>query len=163
MPDFFPDRRRLRHDVPGWVEESSWFFITVNCTERGTEQLTLPSKAESLLNSARFYHEQGRWHLRLFLLMPDHWHAIMALPLRDEKMVQVLRDWKRYTARTLRVQWQDGFFDHRLRNPEEVAAKFDYIQRNPVVLNLIQQTQQWPHQLRYTPEGLITGGTTTLR
>jgi putative transposase len=157
MPDDdLPTRKRLHHDVPHWVEEGSPFFITVNCAERGRPQLTLPQIATPLLEAVRFYHDQHRWHLTLMLLMPDHFHAILSFP-RDTVMAEVMQNWKRYTSRTFGIRWQDGFFDHRLRNDAEETAKHHYIRHNPVRQNLCQRPEDWPHQMRWTPQGLVIG------
>lgn len=155
MSDDLPIHRRLWHDVPHWVEDGAWFFITVNCADRMREQLTLPTVATPLLDAARSYHDQGKWHLGL--LMPDHWHAIMGFP-RGKPMAELVKDWKRYTKRTLGIDWQDGFFDHRLRN-DVVTSKFYFIRRNPVVKGLCETSEDWPHQLRSTPNGWSIGGT----
>jgi putative transposase len=152
-----PNRQRLHHDVPHWVEDGSPFFITVNCSERGREQLTLPKTAAGLLEAVRFYHDQQKWHLTLLLLMPDHFHAILSFP-RSVVMGDLIKSWKRYTARTLGIGWQDGFFDHRLRNDQEANAKHHYIRHNPVRKNLCVSPDDWPHQMRWTPDGLVIGG-----
>lgn len=77
-----------------------------------------PELASRLLDAARRYHELGRWWCELLLLMPDHLHAIAAFP-SEPGMSEVLRNWKRGTARFQHVQWQDGYFDHRLRTEKE--------------------------------------------
>ncbi len=158
MPDDdLPNRKRLHHDVPHWVEDGSLFFITVNCAERGREQLTQPQTANALLDAARFYHDQRKWHITLWLLMPDHFHAILSFP-RDVVMAELFKHWKRYTARQLGIDWQDGFFDHRLRNAQEENAKHHYIRHNPVRKNLCTRPEDWPHQLRWSSDGLVIGG-----
>ena len=157
MSDDLPIRKRLWHDVPHWVEDGAWFFITVNCADRTREQLTLPAIDTPLLDAARFYHDQGKWHIGLMLLMPDHWHAIMGFP-RGKPMDDLFRAWKRYTSRTLGIVWQDGFFDHRLRNDDQVTEKFRYIERNPVVKGLCEKVEDWPHQISPSADGWITGG-----
>ncbi len=158
MPDDdLPNRKRLHHDVPHWVEDGSLFFITVNCAERGREQLTLTQTASALINAARFYHDQRKWHITLWLLMPDHFHAILSFP-RDVVMADLFKHWKRYTARQIGIEWQDGFFDHRLRNAQEENAKHHYIRHNPVRKNLCVRPEDWPHQLRWSSDGLVIGG-----
>ncbi len=157
MPDDLPNRKRLHHDVPHWVEDGSLFFITVNCAERGREQLTLTQTAVALLDAARFYHDQRKWYITLWLLMPDHFHAILSFP-RDVVMADLFKHWKRYTARQLGIDWQDGFFDHRMRNAQEENAKHHYIRHNPVRKNLCERPEDWPHQIRWSSGGLVIGG-----
>ena len=54
--------------------------------ERATLLTTLPL-AESLMEAARFYEERKRWHITVFLLMPDHLHALLAFQ-RDDRAVR---------------------------------------------------------------------------
>jgi REP element-mobilizing transposase RayT len=49
--------------------------------------------------------------------MPDHIHAILSFG-RDETMSGVVGDWKHFHKRSNRIEWQENFFDHRLRNDE---------------------------------------------
>lgn len=51
--------------------------------------------------------------------MPDHIHALVAFP-SDKSMSTVVGSWKRYTTRFLHVKWQVNFFDHRIRNGNEL-------------------------------------------
>jgi REP element-mobilizing transposase RayT len=89
--------------------------------------------------------------------MPDHFHAILSFP-SDVVMADLFKHWKRYTARQLGIDWQDGFFDHRLRNAQEENAKHHYIRHNPVRKNLCERPEDWPHQLRWSSGGLVIGG-----
>ncbi len=158
MPDNeLTNRKHLHHDMPHWVEEGALFFITVNCAERGPKQLTRKDNASALLDAARFYHDQRKWHITLWLLMPDHFHAILSFS-REAAMEDLFKHWKRYTARQLGIVWQDGFFDHRLRNTHEENAKHHYIRHNPVRKELCASPDDWPHQLRWSNGDLLVGG-----
>ena len=87
-----------------------------------------------------------RWHIALFLLMLDHVHALLAFP-RDRSMSRVIGDWKYFHARKNRIEWQEGFFDHRLRDDErgeQLQAKINYIRQNPVVAGLCADAKEWP-------------------
>ena len=157
MPDDeLPNRKRLYHDMPHWVEDGAAFFITMNCAERGRVQLTHATTSAALLEAARFYHDRHKWHITLMLLMPDHLHAIMSFP-RGAVMADLFKSWKRYTARELGIVWQDGFFDHRLRNAPEESAKHHYIRHNPVRKNLCARPEDWTHQMHWTSGGLVMG------
>ena len=152
-----PDRKKLHHDVPHWVEDGALFFVTLNCSERGRDQLIQREVADGLLNAARFYHDQRKWHVALWLVMPDHLHALLSFS-REAVMEDLLKSWKRYTARQLGISWQDGFFDHRLRNAEEEQAKHHYIRHNPVRKGLCDSPEEWPHQMRWSGKALLVGG-----
>jgi len=91
----FPSK--LHHDVPPWVDPNSLFHIRIRLD--------------------RDYDSKFRWRIALFLLMPDHVHALLAFQ-RDGSMSRIIGDWKHFHARRNRIQWQEGFFDHRLRDDE---------------------------------------------
>ena len=135
--------KKLHHTVPSWVPNGSRFHIRVRVAPGFRHQLTDPAHADFLLKSVVFYHERQRWHATLFLLMPDHLHAILSFP-SQESMSRVIGEWKRYHAKELGIVWQDNFFDHRLRNDAEANLKYDYIRLNPVVKNLCANPDDWP-------------------
>jgi len=45
----FPVRKKLPHTVPQWVDEGSWFFITIKCVPKGKNQLCLPDTGKTVL------------------------------------------------------------------------------------------------------------------
>ena len=135
--------KKLHHTVPSWVPDGSRFHIRIRVAPDFPHLLTDPARAELLLESVIFYHERQRWHATLFLLMPDHIHAILSLP-PQVSMPRVIGDWKRYHAKERGVAWQNNFFDHRLRNDAEADLKYGYIRRNPVVKNFCASPDDWP-------------------
>jgi REP-associated tyrosine transposase len=81
-----------------------------------------------------------------FMLMPDHIHAVLSFE-RDQSMSRVIGDWKRYQTVQHRIDWQEGYFDHRLRDDErgeQFAAKINYIRNNPVAAGLCARAEDWP-------------------
>jgi putative transposase len=120
-----------------------FFFITICCRSRGTNQLCGPTVAPFLFNTVCFRHERGDWFAQLFLLMPDHLHAILAIP-PEHGMEETISNWKQYAARHTGISWQRDFFDHRLRNDESLEEKMDYIRMNPVRRGLAAKPQAWP-------------------
>ena len=139
--------KRLHHELPGWVESGAVFHIRIAINhERQPVALTTPPIAQSIFDSVQMYEEQLRWHIRICLLMPDHLHALVSFA-PEKTMSSVVGDWKRFHARANHVIWQEGFFDHRLRNDEQAEqlnAKADYIRRNPVAAGLCARPEDWP-------------------
>ena len=141
----FPER--LHHTVPHWVEPGALFHIRV-ALDREKEQrvLTDPVLARAILNSVKSYEAKMRWHITLFLLMPDQLHGLLSFA-RDESMSEVVRDWKRFHTRKKAVPWQEGYFDHRLLADErgtQLLAKMNYIRQNPVAAGLCARAEEWP-------------------
>ncbi len=133
---------RLHHQTPGWVQDGSLFHLRLRVEAAQTPPLTAPLLAPALLAAAKRYHDLGHWWCELFLLMPDHAHAIVAFP-PEPGMSEVLRHWKRGTTRFQSVQWQEGYFDHRLRHAAAFAETWHYLRRNPLVKNLCATEADW--------------------
>jgi putative transposase len=142
-----PTRKTLPHDRPSWVSEGAWIFITINCAQRGTNQLCLPEIGDAILASIAFNHERQAWFCRFALLMPDHLHAIIATP-REPGLATTIGRWKHFIAAHHPIEWQPNFFDHRLRTAAELEEKSNYIAMNPVRRALCQKPEDWPWTFR---------------
>ena len=62
-------------------------------------------------------------------------------------MSKIVGDWKHFQSRQYRIVWQEGYFDHRLRDDErgeQLSAKMHYIRQNPVVAGLCARAEDWP-------------------
>jgi putative transposase len=142
---WFPSR--LHHAVPEWVEEGALFHIRIALV-RTKVQATLisPPLGGALIESAKFYEGHHRWFITVFMLMPDHIHALLSFP-RDKSMSRIIGDWKRFQTRQHGIIWQEGYFDHRLRDDErgvQLSEKINYIRQNPVAAGLVAKPEEWP-------------------
>jgi len=135
-------RKTLPHQAPAWVGDGEIFFITICAKNRETQPLTQKGVPEQLLEAAIQYHETGRWWTRLFLIMPDHVHALVAVP-GNEVMRKVVAQWKTITAKITGVEWQKDFFDHRPRDLRALEEKEIYIFENPVRKGLVKTPEEW--------------------
>ena len=99
-----------------------------------------------ILETARRYHVAERWYLQLLLLMPDHLHMLIAID-GDAALSDLIRDFKRITAKKANVRWQRNFFDHRLRHDESEDEKAEYIRQNPRRAGLIGSDAPWPYAM----------------
>ena len=140
-----PRRKPLPHEIPSWVDpQKGIYFISINCDERFTNQLALPDVSKRLFETVHHRQEKLLWWPYLFLLMPDHLHALLSFPPSDKPIKLVVRKWKEWTAKELDIVWQRDFFEHRLRNDESRREKADYILQNPVRKKLVTRSQDWP-------------------
>jgi putative transposase len=137
-------RKRLDHTAHFAGRFGAIYFITICCQQRGWNQLCYDETAAVLVKTARIYHERARWNLNLLLLMPDHLHALVGVD-GQTSLAQLIRDYKRITAKIAGVRWQRNFFDHRLLHDESLAEKFAYICQNPVRAGLVRTEHDWPY------------------
>ena len=143
-----PKRKTLPHAPPLWLPDGATWFITICCDRRELNLLAMEPTASNLLNSALFFHQIGRWFVHLFLLMPDHLHALVGFP-PHEQLARVVRAWKKFQATHYGISWQRDFFDHRLRRDESFEEKASYIRMNPVRAGLVRAPEDWPYLLAF--------------
>jgi REP element-mobilizing transposase RayT len=99
------------------------------------------------------YHHRRIWHVALVVLMPDHLHAILSA-FGSRSLESTVSSWKRLAAKRLKIRWQRGFFDHRLRSESSAQQKWKYVMQNPVRAGFVPTPEEWPY---------VLVGTATLR
>ena len=141
-----PTRKKMVHETPSWIGGVSpeCFFVTICCNPQGRNQLAHDNIWNDLIETVENRNIRKVWQCRLLLAMPDHLHALMLFE-GEKRMKDTIRDWKRWTARGIGIEWQDGFFDHRLRNQDSAQQKHDYILQNPVRAGLCSTPEDWPY------------------
>jgi REP element-mobilizing transposase RayT len=83
-----------------------------------------------------------------YCLMPDHLHLQIS-PIADNLIDQINR-WKSYTTNLLQKFglkgpcWQRSFYDHALRNDEDIKTVAEYIVNNPVRSKLVKNWTDYP-------------------
>ena len=141
-----PERKSLPHDVPLWVDpHREIYFITINCKVRTANQLATEKIAAELFETVRHRQNQRLWWPHIFLLMPDHLHALISFPPAGKTIQSIVSQWKEWTAKTSGIHWQRDFFEHRLRHDESRAVKANYILENPVRKKLVSRPEDWPY------------------
>jgi putative transposase len=112
------------------------------------------------------YHYRGTdYLLHEFVVMPDHFHALITPQTSLEKAVQFIKGGFSYRAKkelgsSLEI-WQKGFQDHRIRDASDLAAHVIYIHDNPVKEHLCERPDEFPYssahagfKLDAVPQGL---------
>ena len=144
MSDSLPIRKTLPHAIPDWVRNDAIFFITINAQDRAGTPLLQNNHPALLWESIQWRMDKGQWWPHLFLIMPDHLHMLVSFSMTPG-MQDVIRNWKHWTSESVGIQWQRGFFDHRIRNVHEYEEKAAYNRMNPVRKGLVVMATDWPH------------------
>ena len=79
--------------------------------------------------------------------MPDHMHLFVRG--RNLDLSRGIRSLKRTLSGVIPANpphWQEGFFDHLVRQDESYARKWEYVRCNPVRAKLVKQAGEWPYQ-----------------
>lgn len=146
------ERGTLPHGIPAWVKSKVAFFLTICCTPRGVNQLCHDAVAKAVWESLEFRQKRGDWNVQLWLLMPDHLHALVRFADHLD-YVKAIASWKAIIAKRTGVRWQRDFFDHRLRSPQSAAEKEAYIRDNPVRRGLVDNAADWKYVWLSQPGG----------
>ena len=99
--------------------------------------------------------------LRAFVVMPDHWHAAVGLLGQwtlPRFMHSIMSHVGSKTAGALRqqgVEWQEGYYDTRIRSLKQLQFVASYILQNPVRKRLVARTEDWDAVSARFP-GLVT-------
>ncbi len=97
-----------------------------------------------------FYHYRGTAYLlHAFVIMPDHFHALITPQTSLEKAVQFIKGGFSYRAKkelgsNMEV-WQKGFQDHRIRDAGDWAVHVSYIHSNPVKERFCERSHEFPY------------------
>jgi D-tyrosyl-tRNA(Tyr) deacylase len=95
-----------------------------------------PAVAAVVTNALRHFDGQ-RYTLGEFVVMPNHVHALVT-PLGEWTLEQILHSWKSFTAHEINhllardgPVWQSEYFDHLVRNEQQLQNLTEYIRQNP--------------------------------
>lgn len=102
----------------------------------------------SVLKKAQLLHP---FHLFAYVIMPDHFHWIMQLPEENPNFSEPMHSIKRNLTWEFKKElgvnqfqlWQRGFWDHVIRDDEDLKQHFDYIHWNPVKHGYVNDPIDW--------------------
>ena len=105
--------------------------------------------AEGICSAFCAYADQEKIHIGSFVVMPDHWHALLATRRGKSisSVMQAINHWiSRQTCEALRrfeCEWQEGFYETRIRSLKQFQFVRNYIEGNPVKAGLISKASEW--------------------
>jgi putative transposase len=101
-------------------------------------------------NSFYFLRNEGRFYLFGYIIMPDHMHLLIALRGKHS-LSQVMHSIKSYTAKEINNTlskdgkiWQDGYYEHTIRDEKDCMVKLRYLLENPVRKGLVEKVEDYP-------------------
>jgi putative transposase len=62
----------------------------------------------------------------------------------DHPMHTIIAAWKGFQTKRLGLEWQNNFFDHRIRDHRKLVEADAYIRLNPVRRGLCVNEADWP-------------------
>jgi putative transposase len=114
-------------------QETRTYLVTaVTAQRRNLFQVT--ATAELLEQTILDYRSQGRFLLHAFVIMPDHFHALIT-PATDvslEKAVQFIKGGFSFRLRRKHDVWMRSFNESQIATEEKFMSCVRYIEENPV-------------------------------
>lgn len=121
------------------------YFITI-CARRPEDRLVQPSVAGAITSALERMERDGDADLVAYTVMPDHVHLLASLTGRLS-LSRLVGKFKALTELAMRagcLQWQENFFDHRLRPEDRTGDYALYVFLNPYRAGLICHDEVWP-------------------
>lgn len=159
-PESRPHHTALRS---GRISVANLVYAVTTCVEGRLKRLVPDphhpngaiERAEIIVSCLRWLHLEGRITCHGYVVMPDHVHIVFALG-HLQTLSGVMGSFGSFTARQLnaldrtkRRFWQSGFYDHAIRNHEDLRAKIDYVLANPVRRGYVLSPEDWPFGMAY--------------
>ncbi len=126
------------------------YFITASTWEKKS-LFQSERMAKLFINVLFSYQNQEKYRLHEFVVMPDHFHALLTpVPhVTLEKSVQFIKGGFSFRARKelglIGEIWQTSFYDHRVRDGDEYFRFRHYIHMNPVRRGLVSSPEEFPY------------------
>jgi putative transposase len=150
--------------------EGGTFFFTVTLADRSRDLLV--RHIECLREAYKYTVDRYPFETVAICILPDHLHVIWSLPNGDLNFPLRLGLIKSRFSRGLpssdlrsRSQiekrdkgiWQRRYWEHTIRNDDDLVRHVDYIHFNPVKHGYVSQVRDWPHSTfhRYVEQGLL--------
>lgn len=146
-----PNYRRLYY--PGGI-----YFFTVNRFDRS--QTMLIDHIEKLRESINDTRQKSPFQIPAMVVLPDHLHMLMAMPSGEADFSSRIRQIKTGFSRRMpdseprsssrkskgeRGIWQRRFWEHLIRDEDDLEQHVNYIHFNPVKHGYVSRPTDWPY------------------
>ena len=139
--------------MPNYIRNKIYggtYFFTI-VTKKRDKFFLEQGNAEVLFKAIKWVQKRKPFELLAYCIMPDHLHLLLSLTEEDDSFSQKIREIKRQTTFNLRkslgipdlVIWQDRFWEHTIRDENDLTNCFNYIHYNPVHHQLVELPEQW--------------------
>ena len=157
--------RYRRADVAGGT-----YFFTVNLADRSSRLLV--EHIDHLRAAVRIVKQRHPFEILAWVVLPEHMHAVWALPRDDRdfsgRWALIKSGFSRAIGRSETVSssragrrergiWQRRYWEHWIRDEHDLQRHVDYVHINPVKHGHVERAADWPHSSihRYIERGWL--------
>ena len=133
------------------------YFFTVTLINRHSNMLT--QYIDLLRESVKSTQQRHPFEIVAWVVLPDHLHAVWQLPMDDCDYSSRWRAIKSHFVRGLKKQdvlvniradgsalvWQRRFWEHTIKNEDDLRRCVDYCYINPVKHGLVKTVADWQY------------------
>ncbi len=126
-------------------QETRSYFVTAFTAER-RRLFQVTDNAELFRQTLFDYRGQGRYLLHAYVIMPDHFHALIT-PASDvslEKAMQFIKGGFSFRLKSKMDVWMRSFNESQVSTKEKFAECVRYIEENPVRARLVDRADAYP-------------------
>ncbi len=136
--------RKHRYSQRGY-----FYFVTTRCFDN--KKLFAKKDAVQIVFDTLDWLEQHKYIECYFaILMPDHLHLVFQL-VGNKTLSEVMKSLKGFAGRKLKHHmgldnpiWQEQFYDHTIREDEDLIEIIKYCLHNPVRAGLVEDPFDYP-------------------
>jgi len=130
--------------------KNGFYFITFCCSKK--QKIFLEKEnAEIVFDSLDWLEKNKYIDLYFCIVMPDHVHLILQL-IGNKVLSEVIKSLKQFTGKKIKQNiglttniWQEGFYDHYIRQDESLLEVVKYSWFNPVRKGLVEDPNEYPY------------------
>ncbi len=153
-------------------QEGRVYFFTVTLKNRQSDLLV--KHIDLIQNAIRDVKSTMTFKTIATVILPDHIHALWQLPIHDSDYSGRWRSIKSQFTFSLNkigyqlirdkrgeyCLWQRRFWEHTIRNDEDLQNHINYIHYNPVKHGLVKRVVDWPYSTfhHYVKKGIYERG-----
>ena len=154
-----------RAQIPG-----ATYFFTVNLANRKLSLLV--DNIELLKEAIRHVKMARPYEIVAMVLLPDHLHAVWTSPSGDadfaSRWALIKAGFSRGLPKNERISksrqskgergiWQRRYWEHLIRDDDDLARHIDYIHYHPVKHGYVSRAADWPHASthRFIRDGIV--------
>ena len=146
------------------------YFFTLNLANRNLS--TLVDNIDALRESIRRVRTAHAFEIVAMVVLPEHLHAVWTLPPDDAdfatRWALIKAGFSRGLPKDERISvsrkskgergvWQRRYWEHLIRDDEDLARHVDYVHYNPVKHGYVSCAANWPHSSihRFIRDGIM--------
>ncbi|MFP4250502.1 MAG: REP-associated tyrosine transposase, partial [Armatimonadota bacterium] len=145
-------QKRKRRLLPRWEAPGELYHVRSSTLPGRPEDLTAPANAE-IIREVLHYDDGRRYELHCYVIMPDHFHALLRPLCRGDGAVplsEIMQAIKSISARRINrlsgacgSLWLDDGYTRMIRCDEEYKETWHYIRCNPIKAGYVDIPEDW--------------------